>query len=73
MMLTVLALPAGFLIDLIAGDPPGMPHPVVLMGKLIDTLEKALRAVFRKRLRGSGWRGFFCGFSPPRFLSRRRR
>lgn len=35
-----LAIPIGFLIDLILGDPSNIPHPVVFMGKLISFLEK---------------------------------
>ena len=32
------ALILGFCIDLLLGDPHGFPHPVVLIGKLIDAL-----------------------------------
>ena len=32
------ALVLGFCIDLLLGDPHGFPHPVVLIGKLIDAL-----------------------------------
>ncbi len=42
------ALFIGFLIDLIVGDPQGLPHPVRLVGKLIEALEKRLRAAFPK-------------------------
>ncbi len=48
MILRFLPLPLGFILDLIIGDPHGLPHPVVLIGKLIDFLEKALRRVFPK-------------------------
>ncbi len=37
---------AGFLIDLLLGDPEGFPHPVVFMGKAIVRLERALRDAF---------------------------
>ena len=37
---------AGFLIDLLLGDPEGFPHPVVFMGKAIVRLEGALRDAF---------------------------
>ena len=37
---------AGYLIDLLIGDPPRLPHPVVLMGKSIEGLEKAARKLF---------------------------
>ena len=43
---SLLALVLGFIVDLIVGDPHGIPHPVVLMGKLISALEKKLRAAF---------------------------
>ena len=44
----LLALPIGFCIDLILGDPHGWPHPVIWIGKLISALEKALRRTFPK-------------------------
>ena len=37
---------AGFVLDLILGDPEGFPHPVVLMGAAIAKLEKVLRGSF---------------------------
>ena len=43
-----LAIVIGFCIDLIAGDPHWLPHPVVLIGKLISLLEKTFRKVFPK-------------------------
>ena len=39
-----LTIPIGFLLDLIIGDPEGFPHPVVMMGKLINFLDKRLRS-----------------------------
>lgn len=45
-MWTLYALAAGFLIDLVLGDPHGFPHPVVAIGKLISSLEKLLRQAF---------------------------
>ena len=42
------ALLIGALLDLLLGDPHGIPHPVVLIGKLISVLERALRRVFPK-------------------------
>lgn len=36
-----------FLLDMILGDPRRSTHPVVLMGKLISTLENPLRKIFR--------------------------
>lgn len=31
-----------FLVDLAAGDPPRLPHPVIMIGKMISILERAL-------------------------------
>ena len=39
------AILAGFGMDLLWGDPRWIPHPVVLIGKLISTLERILRRV----------------------------
>lgn len=36
-----------FLTDLAVGDPRWLPHPVVLMGKAIDFLEKVMRCLAR--------------------------
>ena len=47
-LLSLCALVTGFMIDLIIGDPHGLPHPVVLIGKMISLLEKGLRRVFPK-------------------------
>ena len=49
---SLAALIIGFGIDLIVGDPHGFPHPVVLIGKLIDVLERGLRKVFPKTASG---------------------
>lgn len=46
------ALIIGFVLDLIFGDPYWLPHPVRWIGKLIDTLEAALRKLFPKNERG---------------------
>jgi adenosylcobinamide-phosphate synthase len=43
--------------DLAAGDPPWLPHPVRFIGKLIEVSEKYLRAVFPKTPRGELWAG----------------
>ena len=40
------AVLVGFLIDCLLGDPPALPHPIVLIGKGIAALEKLLRARF---------------------------
>ncbi len=46
------ALCLGFGIDLLLGDPHGLPHPVVFIGKLIDALETLLRRLFPKSAAG---------------------
>jgi adenosylcobinamide-phosphate synthase len=51
------ALLLGFIIDLLAGDPPRLPHPVRLIGGLIVACEKRLRAVFPKSPQGELWAG----------------
>ena len=33
----------GFCLDLLLGDPAWMPHPVVLMGRCIEKMERLLR------------------------------
>lgn len=43
---SLLALLFGAVIDFFAGDPHALPHPVVIMGKLISLLEKHLRRIF---------------------------
>ena len=54
---SLFALLAGAVIDLIIGDPHWLPHPVVLMGRLISALEKLLRRVFPKTKRGENIAG----------------
>ncbi len=51
------ALLAGAIIDLLIGDPHWLPHPVVLMGKLISLSEKLLRRIFPKKKRGENVAG----------------
>ena len=47
-MRSLTALILGFFLDLLIGDPHSIPHPVVLIGKLIGVAEKAMRALFPK-------------------------
>ena len=47
----------GFFLDLLIGDPHGFPHPVVLIGKLIDVTEKGMRKIFPKTVRGENFAG----------------
>ena len=38
----MIAFAAGFVLDLMVGDPHGIPHPIVLIGKLIGRLDASL-------------------------------
>ena len=63
MIRLLLPLLAGFGIDCLLGDPHGLPHPVVLIGKTISALERVLRKMFPKtprgeRAAGAGLHGF---------------
>ncbi len=53
----LLALPIGFVLDLILGDPRGIPHPVVGIGKLIDFAERFFRRIFPSTVRGENLAG----------------
>ena len=59
MTMAVLPLLVGFCVDLILGDPYSIPHPVVLIGKLISGLEKVLRNIFPKNEIGERLAGGF--------------
>ena len=54
---SLCAMVLGFVIDLFLGDPHGIPHPVVWIGKLISALEKSLRRVCPKTKRGENIAG----------------
>lgn len=56
-MIHLLALVLGFCIDLIFGDPHSIPHPVVLIGRLISAMEKLVRKIFPKTVRGENVAG----------------
>ena len=47
-LFSLAALPIGFCIDAIVGDPHTIPHPVVFIGRLISRCEKILRRIFPK-------------------------
>ena len=47
-MLSLAAIIAGFILDLIFGDPHYLPHPICLIGNLIGYLDKKLRAMCGK-------------------------
>ena len=55
-MIRLLTLPAGFILDLLMGDPRWLYHPVCLIGNLISILEKGIRKVFPKTDKGAGRR-----------------
>ena len=57
LLFSLAAIVTGFLLDLILGDPPGVPHIVRLMGVCISRLEKLLRRIFPKNPRGELWGG----------------
>ena len=52
MIVKLLPLFIGFCIDLLVGDPHGIPHPIVWIGRLITFLEKKLRSLFPKSAAG---------------------
>ncbi len=52
MIWSLYALLIGFCADLIIGDPHGLMHPVIIMGKEISFLEERLRRVFPETARG---------------------
>lgn len=52
MKYTIYACIIGFILDLIMGDPHWLYHPIRLIGKLIQVMEKAVRACFPKTKRG---------------------
>ena len=56
-MYHLIALLIGFFIDLLLGDPHSIPHPVVWIGKLITAVEKAVRRIFPKTVRGENVAG----------------
>ncbi|MHB9144576.1 MAG: adenosylcobinamide-phosphate synthase CbiB [Symbiobacteriia bacterium] len=49
-------LPAAVALDLLVGDPPWLPHPVVIIGRAVSLLERRLRplAVTPRRARMAG-------------------
>lgn len=57
--LTLFAVIAGFILDIIIGDPRWLYHPVRLIGKLIEVLEKGLRRCFPKTKTGERIAGVF--------------
>lgn len=64
-MMILTAAAAGFVLDLLLGDPAWMPHPVVWMGKAISRLEPCLRAGFADTPRGRRAAGRVLAFVLP--------
>ena len=56
-MYHLIALLIGFFVDLPLGDPHSIPHPVVWIGKLISAVEKLVRRLFPKTVRGENIAG----------------
>ena len=56
-MYSLLAVVLGFGIDLIVGDPHSIPHPVIFIGKLISAMEKLVRKIFPKTIKGENFAG----------------
>ena len=52
-MSRVFSLLAGWLLDLLLGDPAWLPHPVVGFGKLIAAGEKRWNKGEKRRLKGA--------------------
>ncbi len=52
MELSILAVTAGFLLDLLIGDPHWLYHPIRLVGHLITGMERLLRNIFPKTEKG---------------------
>jgi len=53
-----IALAAGYLLDLLIGDPRWLYHPVCLIGNLIALLEKGIRKILPKTEKGELSGGF---------------
>lgn len=52
-LISKLPLLTGWLLDLIFGDPSGLPHPVVGFGKLISKCERSFNKGDNRRLNGA--------------------
>ncbi|MBS6396134.1 MAG: cobalamin biosynthesis protein CobD [Clostridiales bacterium] len=59
MELSILAVVLGFILDLLIGDPHWLYHPIRLVGRLISTLERILRALFPGTEKGERTAGGF--------------
>jgi adenosylcobinamide-phosphate synthase len=52
MITAAVKITAGFILDLLLGDPQRFPHPVRLIGSMIIFLEKHLRRRYFQRFAG---------------------
>ena len=59
------AVLGGFVLDTLFGDPPWLPHPVVLMGKAISALERRLRTRLPQTPQGELLGGAVVAFTLP--------
>ena len=66
-VISLWALPLGFLLDLLLGDPPRLPHIVAAMGKVILWMEGGLRRIFPQTAAGELCGGTFTALLPPLF------
>lgn len=66
-MYLLAAVTAGFILDLLFGDPRFIPHPVVWMGTLISALERVLRRIFPKTPQGEFFGGLVLAVFLPAF------
>jgi adenosylcobinamide-phosphate synthase len=56
----IFAVTAGFILDLIFGDPHSMIHPVQIIGRIISFCENLYRKIFGKKERTAG---VFCALT----------
>lgn len=61
----ILIISAGFLLDMLFGDPPWLYHPVIAIGKLISFMERGLRKLFPKDSKGELMAGAFLAVFVP--------
>ncbi|MDD4571415.1 MAG: adenosylcobinamide-phosphate synthase CbiB [Clostridia bacterium] len=61
----LLALVIGFILDILLGDPPKLPHLVIGIGKAISAMEKGLRGFFPKTSQGEFGAGLIMAILLP--------
>ncbi len=64
-MMILLALVIGFILDILLGDPPKLPHLVIGIGKAISAMEKGLRGFFPKTSQGEFGAGLIMAILLP--------